>query len=177
MEGSRWFRLSGDIALNSGRQTITRSDGVDAHALVTRAFAYVSGNQKALVTFFGFPTSVARKIGARWVRVPSTDPSYATVAAGATLPSALSEVKPSGHLTELPARGPGGHAMIRIRGGMPKGFKGSGTDTILVTRSAHPLLASATFAGSGHTYTTTFSHWGEHIATKAPAHWIANNRL
>jgi hypothetical protein len=176
--GNRWFRASDDVSLHDGLQHITRYDGIDAHVLLAGPVAYISGNQRALVSYFGLPRSVAQMIGVRWVRIPSSDRRwYPTVAANATLVSALAEVKPSGHLVELPPSEFDGEPVVGIRGNMPTGFKGTGTDTIFVTRSAHPILVAATFAGSGQKVRSTFSRWGERVTVNAPTNWIASNTL
>jgi hypothetical protein len=178
VSGNRWFKLSDDVSLHDGRQHITRSDGVDAHVLLVGPVAYVSGNMKTLVTYFGLSRSVAQKVGIRWVRIPSSDHGwYPTVADDATLPSALSDVKPSGHLVELSASELDGQSVIGIRGSMPERFKGGGTDTIFLTRSAHPMLVAASFAGSGQKVTNTFSQWGERVTTSPPTNWIASSKL
>lgn len=178
VSGTRWFKASDDVALRDGRQHITRSDGIDAHVLLVGPVAYVSGNQQTLVSYFGLPGAVAHRVGVRWVRIPSSDHAwYPTVAADATLPSALSEVKPSGHLVELGASMFAGESVIGIRGNMPAGFKGGGTDTVYITRAQHPLLVAAIFSGSGHTVTNTFSHWGERVTARAPTDWVASSTL
>jgi len=169
--------FSDDVSIRSGRQTIDTPIGVRAHVLVVGSTAYISGNHKALVSYFGFPQAVAQRIGARWVKIPSSDSGYATVAADATLPSALSEITPSGQLTELSPRMLNGTAVIGIRGNLPSGFKGAGKDTIYLTRSAHPLPVSATFAGSGHLLTFTFRNWGEHVIANPPAISIPVSQL
>lgn len=178
VSGNRWFKISDDVSLHDGRQHITRSGGIDAHVRLVGPVAYISGNQQTLVGYFGLPKSVARMIGARWVRIPSSDHGwYPTVAADATLPSALSEIKPSGHLVELPTSELGGEPVVGVRGNMPEGFKGGGTDTVFVTRSAHPMLVAATFAGSGQKVMSTFSDWGERVTISTPTNWIANSKL
>jgi hypothetical protein len=178
VSGKRWFKASDDVSLRDGRQNIRRSGGVHAHVALVGSVAYISGNQQALVSYFGLPQSVAYKIGVRWVRIPSSDHGwYPTVAADATLRSALSQVKPSGHVVELPATKLDGQSVIGIRGNMPKGFKGGGTDTIFLTRSAHPMLVVAVFARSGQKVTSTFSNWGERVTVDPPTNWIANSQL
>jgi hypothetical protein len=162
VSGETWFQASDDVSLRDGRQDIRRSGGVHAHVRLLGPVAYISGNQQTLVSYFGLPRSVAQKIGVRWVRIPSSDHAwYPTVAADATLLSALSQVTPAGPLVELPASELDGKSVIGIRGNIPKGFRGGDTDTTFVTQSAHPLLVAAIFARSGQKMTSTFSHWGE----------------
>ena len=178
VSGHNWFIASDDVSLQDGLQDITRSGGIHAHVILLGPVAYVSGNHTTLVSYFGLPTSAARAVGSRWIRVPASDHGwYPTVAADATLPSALNQVKPTGPLVDLPPTELDGQSVIGIRGNMPKGFTGGGTDIVFITRSSHPLVVSATFTGHGEKVTSTFSHWGEHVAPHAPSSWIASNKL
>jgi hypothetical protein len=168
---------SDDVSLSSGRQIITNTEGVHAKVLVAGPVAYISGNQKALVSYFGFPRTAAQRIGDSWVRIPSSNSYYATVADNATLPSALRQVKPSGHLTDVGVSKMHGQSVIGIRGSLPSGFKGRGTETIYFTDSTHPLPLAGMFVGAAQKFTFTFSRWGEHVAASPPADAIAISQL
>jgi hypothetical protein len=168
---------SDDVSLRSGRQIITNTEGVHAKVLVDGPVAYISGNNKALVSYFGFPKTVAQRIGDRWVRIPSSNSYYSTVADDATLPSALSEIEPSGHLTEIGVSKIDGQSAIGVRGSLPSGVKGRGTETIYFTDSAHPLPLAGTFARDGNKTTFTFSKWGEHVAATPPTDAILISSL
>jgi hypothetical protein len=52
--------LTNDIAVHEGRQNITYSGGVQGHVLLVDGVAYLSGNQAALINYFGFPAAAAR---------------------------------------------------------------------------------------------------------------------
>ena len=178
MLGGNWFKASDDVTMRNGRQHITRADGVDAHVALIGSVAYVSGNYQALTGYFGLSASVAHLVGTRWIRVPSSDRGwYPNIAADATLSSALSEIEPTGNLVELPARTIDGLPVVGVRGGMPKGFVGGGTDTVWLTRSAHPALVSAVLANASQKVTITFSHWGERVVIAPPSDWIAVNKI
>lgn len=177
VEGSVGGTGSDDVSSRSGRQIITNTEGVHAKVLVAGPVAYISGNNKALVSYFGFPKTVAQRIGDRWVQIPSSNSYYSTVADNATLPTALSEVKPSGHLTEIGVSKIDGQSAIGVRGSLPSGFKGRGTETIYFTDSAHPLPLAGTFAGGSNKMTFTFSKWGEHVAANPPTNAIPISQL
>jgi len=71
--------FSDDVAVHEGRQNITRSVGEQAHVLIVAGVAYCSGNQAALINYFGFPAAIAREVGSRWVSVPSSSSGYSTL--------------------------------------------------------------------------------------------------
>ncbi len=170
--------LSDDVSVRYGRQNIKQSNGVRAKVRVAGADAYISGNQKALVSYFGFQKPIARKIGKHWVQIPSSNRDYATVAADATMFSALSEATPSSPLVKLPARELDGQSVIGIRGNLPSSFKGSGPATLYFTASAQPLPVSATIVVSGHKKLTfKFDDWGESVPASLPTNAIPISKL
>jgi len=175
--------LSDDVATTEGRQEITISGGARASVLVVGGVAYLSGNQTALVSYFGFPASVAREVGDRWISIPSSGSGYSTVAAAATLPSALTEITPVGPLTETAPTRLDGESVVGIRGRAPSLYGQPGTLTTYVTRSSRPLPVevSVTLNASGHTpaghTTSSLSDWGEHLALRPPANQIPASEL
>jgi hypothetical protein len=179
--GSRRVTFSDDVTADSGRQNITASGGISAHVLVIGKTAYISGNQPALITYFGFPRADATSIGDRWVSVPSTNPDYANVAGDATLPSSLANLVPPGELTELGASKLDGESVVGLREALPASFGAKGTMTIYVTRSTRPLPVFATLtarhAGVTGTETTSWSDWGEPVSLKRPTDVIPSGKL
>jgi hypothetical protein len=181
VSGSRRETFSDDVAVDSGRQRITVSSGISAHVVLIGKTGYISGNQAALTEYFGFPHNVATMVGNRWVSVPSTSSAYANVASNATLPSAVSFVAPQGQLIELAATKMDGKSVIGIRGALPSSLKATGTMTIYITRSSHPLpvfeTLTAKHQGTTVTSNSTFSAWGERVAVTRPAHSIPISKL
>jgi hypothetical protein len=166
---------SDDVGLSEGRQRIVVSGGVQAQTVIVGGTAYMSGNQAAFVQFFGFPAALARTIGTRWVSIPRSNSAYATVAHDATLPSALADVTPSGHLTDSAAQVDGVDA-VAIRGANTT--LGAGSFTLYVSGANTPLPLRATFSGTkGTSATLVFSDWGETLALKPPADSIPISRL
>ena len=169
-----------DLGARQGQQTISVSEGWRARVLIVNGTAYISGNQAALVHYFGFPAAVARKVGTSWVSIPPSNPAYSTVAADATLPSALRTITPGGHLTETAPTKVDGTPAIGIRGTGPSVSSGvaSSSLTLYVSRSAAPLPLRATVSDThGSTYTIILSDWGEHLALKAPTTAIPVSKL
>lgn len=170
--GSKSGALVDDVATDEGRQDITRYGGVHAHVLVVGGNAYYSGNQAALIDYFELAPSTAKQIGSRWVLVAPSNSDYSTVAADATLSSALTEATPPGPLSETAPTTIDGESVIGIRGTLhaPKGV--SASEILYVSRAAEPLpvqlvVSSSTKNLRDHS-TTNFTRWGEPLALAAP---------
>ena len=169
--------LTADVGPKQGRQTLTHSGGERGAVIVVGGSAYFSGNQAALINYFGLPSAVARGVGTRWVAVPASTAGYAVVADGATLPSVLGSFDVSGHLTLTAPTTVDGQSVVGIHGtSAAAGLAASTatvTVTIYVTRSHAPLPVRAdySFSTGGHA-TLTLSDWGEHLVVMGPAYAI-----
>lgn len=168
--------LEDDVALTSGRQQIVSSNGTRAEVEVVGQTAYMSGNQYALKSYFKFTSSQVAVIGSNWVSVPSTSTVFASISYDVTVPTALDEVAPSGHLTEGPQTTIDGQRVIAISGGVPAGFTGGAASrtTLYITAGSDPLPVRATIEVAGAKQTklsllATMSDWGEHVAVTAPS--------
>jgi hypothetical protein len=175
--------IATDVATNEGRQEITHSGGEQAHVLVVGGTAYFSGNQAALIHYFGLPASVAHTVGTRWVSVPSSNSGYAAVAANLTLASALKSLTPPGALTETAPTRVDGQSVVGIRG-TPGSADGKDASNILYISSSStplPVAGSASSKGGGSTQaftsTITLSGWGERVALTAPTNVISASKL
>jgi hypothetical protein len=169
--GKATSSTSEDLGANEGTQEISGSGGWRARVLVVGKTAYLSGNAAGLKTYFGFPAAVARKVGSRWVSVPSSNPGFAEASNDVTFASALAAITPSGHLTQTAATKIDGTPAIGIRGTGPA-LNSAGTATSLtlfISSTGKPLPLRATLDdGKGDTRTVTLSGWGEHVAVSAP---------
>ncbi|MDE3132521.1 MAG: hypothetical protein KGL15_00480 [Acidobacteriota bacterium] len=176
--------LEDNVALHTGRQVITSSNGTRAQVLVDGKTAYISGNHYALRSYFSFTSDEVAVIGGNWVSIPSTSRAFAAVAYDVTVPTALTEVAPAGHLTEGAAQTLDGQRVIGISGKAPAATAGggSGTATLYITASRHPLPVRAVTEVSSHGHpkvylTATMSHWGEHVAVSPPVGQLAVAQL
>lgn len=167
--------LVDDVTVKAGRQQITSSDGTRAKVEVIGNTAYVTGNQHALKRFFKFTNNEISVIGSNWVSIPSTNTAFASIAYDVTLPTALAEVAPSGHLTEGHTTTIDGQRVIPINGSVPTAFAGGtgGKATIYVTESSDPLpiRASLQVTQADHKkleLTGTMGDWGERVAVSPP---------
>lgn len=172
--------LSADVSTHEGRQDITHSGGEQAHVLVVGGTAYFSGNQAALIHYFGLPAAVALKVGTRWVSVPSSSSGYSVVAAGTTLSSALGSFAIPGHLTQTAPTKVDGQPVVGIHG---KGSIGGSASaslsvTVYVSRTSTPLPVRASYTYStGGSVTLDLSGWGERLALHAPSNVIPTAQL
>ena len=169
-----------DVGTNQGRQDITRSGGVKAHVVVVGGTAYFSGNQAALVHYFGLPAAVAHKVGTRWVSVLSSSSGYSFVAGGTSLSSVLGGFAVPGQLKETAPTQVDGQPAVGITSTGPA--TGSTTAPasaiVYVTRSSTPLPLRAVYTySSGASVTLQLSGWGEHLALKAPTNVIPAAQL
>ena len=167
--------LVDDVTLDSGRQSIASSDGTRAEVEVIGKTAYMYGNQHALKSYFKFTSNQVAVIGSNWVSIPSTDTAFAAIAYDVTVPTALDEVAPSGHLTEGAKTTIHGQHVIAISGGAPSVFAGGrqGKATIYITASSDPLPVGASIEvvqanNSKLTLTGTMGDWGEHVTVTPP---------
>lgn len=184
IDGHAHGTLEDNVALHAGRQLITSSDGTRAQVLVYDGTAYISGNYHALRSYFSFSSSEVAVIGGNWVSIPSTISAFAAVAYDVTVPTALTEVAPAGHLTEGAAQTIDGQRVIGISGKVPATISGgaSGTATLYVTASSHPLPVRAVteYSSRGHPkvhMTATMGHWGERVAVSRPLGRLAVTQL
>lgn len=180
--GSRTGVLVNDVALRSGRQTISSTDGTRAKIVVSGGTAYVSGNQYALSSYFKFTPGEVASIGGDWVAIPSTDSGFASVAYDVTVPTALTAVAPSGHLREGARTTLDGQEVTPITGGIPAIYNGSGRTTIYITASGDPLPIRATIQVSKPPYpsisvTGTMGRWGERVAVTPPRGVLSTTQI
>ncbi len=155
-------------------EQIAMSDGMRAQVRVTGGDAYLTGNEVALVKYFGFKRTQAAAIGSRWVSLVPSEPFYKTVANDATATTALTDITPTGPVHLGRATDIGGQAVIGISGpltGLSVGVTGS--DTLYVTRTARPLPVRLVTQvdDPGHPVsiaTVTMSDWGERVAVAPP---------
>jgi hypothetical protein len=142
---------------------------------------YVSANGKG----WGqeeIPSGVARFIGGLSISVPRSSSAYKPNVDGVKLRSALSELEPSGHLTEGAPTTIGGQSLIPLTGDIPASAgAGKGKLTVYVSRSDHPLPAYArssfSLKGQRSTAEVALSGWGEHVSARPPVDPIAIGAL
>ncbi len=176
--------LANDVTLTSGRQRITSSDGTRAEVEVVGHTAYLTGNPYALKSFFKFTSSEISVIASNWVSIPATNTAFSSLAYDVTVPTALAEVAPSGHLSQGHPEKLDGHEVIAISGGVPPAFAGGsdGHATIYVTATSDPLPIRATLQVTQANHkklqlTATMGDWGEHVRVSPPAGQLSDSQV
>jgi len=183
VQAGKTVTFSDDVALDEGRQIVTISGGARFSALVVAGVAYMSGNETALVDYFGFSAAVAREVGERWISVPRSSSAYADVAGGVTVSSALAQITPAGTLTETAPTTLDGQAVIGVSGRLPAAYGQPGSMTTYVIRGSSPLpvLMTITLRASGHVSaghgSASVSDWGEHVTVSAPTNAIPLSKI
>lgn len=175
----RTVTFSDYLAAHSGRQEITITGGIHANVLIVGGMAYYSSNQAGLVHYFGLSPAAARQVGTRWVSNLPSAPHYAAVALDATLPSALSELKLTGPLTETRPTTLDGQSVVGIKGHVSTPGAGPVTATVYVSKSADPLPIGATYdySANGAHATLALTDWGAHLPLRAPRDAVAESTL
>ena len=174
--------IIGDASTTEGRQTISEGT-LKIEAELIGKTVYVEGNVGGLENQMGFSSTAASTYAGKWIAIASTDAPYASVTQAVTLPSALTELEPTGHLTLTPATTRAGQAAIGVRGALPSsassGVKGT---IVLYVSTAHPTLAlafdgQATSSGTKESDSGTFTNWGKPLDLTAPAGAVAFSSL
>ena len=180
--GNQSGTLANDVALKSGRQLITSTDGTRAQVEVVGRTAYVAGNQYALKSYFNFNNAEVASIGGAWVGIPSNETAFASIAYDVTVSTALSAVAPTGALTEGPKTTLDGQSVVAITGGIPAIYSGTGKTTLYVTASSDPLPVRSTIQVTRPPYPTisvtgTMGNWGEHVSVTPPTSTLTFKEL
>ena len=87
--------ITGDVSKTGGSQTIIAAvGGQTGHVTVTlvNQIAYFRGDEIGLSGFMGLPSATSKQYANRWISLDSTNAAYASVAAGLTTSSALSQI-------------------------------------------------------------------------------------
>jgi hypothetical protein len=174
--------IVGDASTTEGRQTISEGT-LKIEAELIGKTVYIEGNVGGLEDQMGFSSSAASTYAGKWISIVPTDAPYASVTDAVTLPSALTELEPTGHLSLTPATTEAGQAAIGVRGALPtstsSGVKGT---IVLYVATAHPTVAlafngQATSSGTKESDSGTFSNWGKPLDLTAPAGAVAFSSL
>jgi hypothetical protein len=169
--GAEQVSFVGDAGLVDGSQTITYTkSGKTGHVtvIVSGGAAYIRGDAFTLKNYIGFAAAPATDYAGKWVRFPKTDKGYATLAAGVTLPSVVSELGLGGRLTSVPTTTIGAQQVFGVRG-TDAPAKGVATVNTVYARAVGTRLPVEEVATHGSIkLTMSFSNWNETIAIPAP---------
>lgn len=160
LEGTEQFSVSKPKSINF---TLTLVKGV----------VYMKANSAALTYAMGTTASSARTYAGRWISIISRDGGYHRAATGLTLAFLLTQVVPTGAVTEGRPTIIRGRNVVGISGSLStlKSSIGKLTGTIYVSTSAPFLPVEARFrnaSGTGRVI-VSFTSWGPKLVLHAPA--------
>jgi hypothetical protein len=157
-----------DLALAAGHERIVLPFATIKVILTGGAGYLRSSTAAGLVQFAGWPAALAKHYAGRWLRYPASNREFTAVTSGLTLSSALDPLAPSGKPVTGASVVLHGHRVTPITGA-PAGDATFTKATMYVTQSSDPLPFRVTAVGAGKlSQTLTLSHWGEHVAPRAP---------
>jgi hypothetical protein len=161
-----------DVGRSSGLQRIRFSRGAqtgNVRIRIVARTAYVRGDAFALNSYMGFHEAASQKYANRWIKIPSSNRAYLSIAFAATLATELDHIRfVSVDPPVLPGR-IAGQSVLVIRGTRSAAPLGTALLYVRKGRTTLPVAARVT-AFSGATYTTVFSRWNEGIHVTAPVH-------
>jgi hypothetical protein len=166
--GDQTVSISGDAALDRGRQQITFSmSGQTGHGtvLVVQNTAYIKADAFTLTNYMQLPASLAN----RWLSVAHTNQDFKAVAEAVRLSSTLDELKMTAPLRFVPGRSIAGTATVGISGKAPQSSL-SGNATLYVRAGKTPLpVEQVSTESGGASDSVIFTHWKERVTVVAPA--------
>ena len=169
-------RIVGDVGVSSGEQHITVGNGTkNGHVtvLLSEKTAYFTGDLVGLEGFAGLTEKLASPLTGKWISVPSTNPSFASLAASLAVSTAAAQlVKLSGTITRGRPSKTFGHDSIAVKATQTSS-SGSLSLTMYVATSGAslPILVEGTTQVTGSTkrsVSARFSGWGESVRVSAP---------
>lgn len=169
-------RIIGDASGDRGSQVITFVEGPKVGHATVRVVAhtaYLRGDALTLHAYVGFTTSQAMRYHGQWISIPSTHPTYSTIAEAVTFRSFLSDLYPKGTgLVGVRGTLDGdkvvGVRVARERGGLRV------VATLYARAHGTPLpFKEREFApGHGYSSASTISRWNEPVHVQAPANAV-----
>jgi hypothetical protein len=168
--GKIGVRMVCDAARDRGIQRITfQKAGQTGHAtvLVVANTAYLRADEFALINYFGFSPSAARREAGRWLKIPSSSPSYATISEAVRLNSMLKELALPKPLRRLPETTVEGRRVIGLRNSSVSS-RHRVTRTLYVRAAGLRLPVAESTQGGGSQSGVVLSRWNEPVRVSAP---------
>ena len=178
-QGGVTIHVTGDTGATSGAQTLTVSNGkLSEHvtAMVIGSTGYVNANSTALHYVIGLSTSQSNKYANKWFSFPTSNSGLAQLVSGLLNSQVSAEVQMSGPYTYGPLTTIGGQQAVAIHGTVStqSGSKAPVVLYVPATGTPTPIEEVTNPGASAHSSairgTVSFTHWGEKISEKPPAH-------
>jgi hypothetical protein len=174
--------IVGDASATEGRQVISEGT-LKIQAELIGKVVYIEGNSGGLENEMGFSSSEASTYAGKWIAISPTDSPYSSITETVTLPDALTELEPEGHLTLTSATTRSGRPAVGVRGGLPNTSSASVKGSVVIyVSTASPTVAlafsgQATSSGVKETDKGTFTNWGKRLNLTAPTGAVAFSSL
>jgi hypothetical protein len=169
-------RIVGDVGSAAGEQHITVQEGKQSGhitVLLAKGMAYFTGDVFGLEGFTGLTKALATGLAGKWISVPSSNVSFATIAASLAVKTAADQlVKLTGKLSRGKTSTQLGHRAVAVKA-TEKTSTGSLSLTLYVdtTGAALPIRVEGTTHATGgatRSIDATFTNWGEPVHLSAP---------
>lgn len=160
--------MDNSVGRVEGRQVI-EADGAHAQVILIHRTAYIEGDAKAVVTYFGFRGPNAKKLAGKWISLTPTDSGYRNVASAVTLKSDFQQVALKGPFEKSRPVTVDGKKVIPIRGVMKDAPRGATIPVVLeVTASGAVLPVALRASGDGIKESVSWNDWGHAVILTAP---------
>jgi hypothetical protein len=161
------LRGTNAIGLTTEEQHVLVSGSI-ASIIVLPNAAYVKGNKKAVVSFFGITTKHPGTLAGKWIKIASSNSAYATLSAAATLVKHFEEYTVLAPLTEGSDVTIDGQKALPINGHINGPNNTSLKATMYVTTTGVVLPIELLIKEGADVSTTSWSAWGHAVAIVAP---------
>lgn len=162
------IRVVADIGSTSGVETIT--EGSDrATITVTPTYAYLSGNAAGLISLMGLSAKEQKKVGSDVISMKAGTTPYKSLKASITIPM-LANLLPTAKGTTYSTKNIDGTSYYQLSWATKATSSTSKSKSVLtLSDEAAVLPIREVSTSSGHTGTTNFSKWGEHVSASVPS--------
>ena len=117
----------------------------------------------------GFKARPASKYAGAWIRIPHSDRDFATVAAGVTLASTISELKPPGALRSVASTTIEGQHVVGVKG-TKSTPRGPGVVILYGRAAGSPLPVEERGSYGTARLDVTLGRWNEPVRVVVPKH-------
>lgn len=160
----------GQAGTDDGTQHIGLNGDTFQLVLAPGGVVYFNGDAGSVSSQLGLSESEAAAVAGTWIAVHKGDQPYASLEAGITVSSALTQVTLTPRTVDS-VRTATGSTVSRITGTLPGSGSGQSTVQLDVDPHSHlPLSYDARTSSDGQTgvVTMTFTHWGTAVTVSVP---------
>jgi hypothetical protein len=185
-QGGITIHVIGDTGATSGAQTLTETYGkLSEHVstMVVGPTGYLKANSTALHDVLRFSTSQSNKYANKWLSFPTSNRGLEPLVTGLLNSQVSAQLQIDGPYTYGPLTTIGGQQAVPIHGTVSTDTGTKEPVVLYVAATGKPTpIEEVTNPGaskhaSGVQGTVIFSHWGQKISQKPPAHSMSLLKL